>query len=87
MDYANFCFKTFGDSVKKWITFNEPDMYTMEGYESGNFAPGRCSHYFGNCTSGNSATEPYIVMHHLLIAHAKAVDLYWKQYKVSSLFI
>ena len=59
----------------------------MEGYESGNFAPGRCSHYFGNCTTGNSATEPYIVMHHLLIAHAKAVDLYWKQYKVSSLFI
>jgi len=23
-DYADFCFKTFGDKVKFWITFNEP---------------------------------------------------------------
>ena len=59
----------------------------MGGYESGHLAPGRCSHYAGNCTTGNSAAEPYTVMHHLLIAHAKAVDLYWKQYKVSILFM
>ena len=51
------------------------------GYELGTFAPGRCSDYDGNCTSGNSATEPYIVVHHLILAHAKAVDIYRKEFQ------
>ncbi|XP_024027308.1 beta-glucosidase 17-like, partial [Morus notabilis] len=80
LDYADFCFKTFGHKVKKWITFNEPIMFTTNGYEFGTFAPGRCSRYYGNCTSGNSGTEPYIVIHHLILAHAKAVDSYRKNY-------
>ncbi|GMY22316.1 vicianin hydrolase-like [Fagus crenata] len=79
--YVNFCFKTFGDRVKHWVTMNEPNGWTMYGYSSGTFAPGRCSSYAGNCTAGNSATEPYIVAHHLLLAHASAVKLYRDKYK------
>lgn len=79
--YVNFCFKTFGDRVKHWVTMNEPNGWTMYGYTSGTFAPGRCSSYAGNCTAGNSATEPYVVAHHLLLAHAYAVKLYREKYK------
>ncbi|CAI0398428.1 unnamed protein product [Linum tenue] len=41
--YADFCFETFGDRVKKWVTINEPNMYAMRAYDFGSFAPGRCS--------------------------------------------
>ncbi|GKV13455.1 hypothetical protein SLEP1_g24457 [Rubroshorea leprosula] len=80
-DYANICFKEFGDRVKMWVTLNEPNLFSDEGYAEGNYAPGRCSDYIGNCTEGNSATEPYIVMHHLILSHANAVQLYKKKYQ------
>ena len=31
LGYAYFCFDTFGDKVKKWITFNEPIIFTTNG--------------------------------------------------------
>ncbi|PSS10022.1 Beta-glucosidase, partial [Actinidia chinensis var. chinensis] len=71
-DYAEFCFKTFGDRVKHWFTLNEPFTFSINGYATGSMAPGRCSNYVGNCTSGNSGTEPYIVAHHLILSHAVA---------------
>ncbi|OAP04238.1 hypothetical protein AXX17_AT3G19130 [Arabidopsis thaliana] len=40
-----------------------------------------CSEAFGNCTDGNSATEPYIVAHHLILAHAAAVQRYRQNYQ------
>ncbi|XP_062079576.1 vicianin hydrolase-like [Humulus lupulus] len=80
-DYADFCFKTFGDRVKYWVTMNEPNSFAMFAYNYGTFAPGRCSKYVGNCTMGNSATEPYIVAHHLLLSHATAVKLYRQKYQ------
>ncbi|XP_061998170.1 vicianin hydrolase-like [Rosa rugosa] len=82
-DYADFCFKTFGDRVKHWITLNEPVTFCVNGYNGGTNAPGRCSNYVGNCTAGNSATEPYIVGHHLLLAHAHSANLYKKKYQAS----
>uniref|UniRef100_A0A2P2QLP5 Vicianin hydrolase-like n=1 Tax=Rhizophora mucronata TaxID=61149 RepID=A0A2P2QLP5_RHIMU len=79
--YADFCFKTFGDRVKHWVTTNEPNGMILNGYYGGTFAPGRCSNYVGNCTVGNSATEPYIAAHHLLLCHAAAVKLYREKYQ------
>ncbi|GMH04443.1 hypothetical protein Nepgr_006282 [Nepenthes gracilis] len=80
-DYADLCFKLFGDRVKYWTTLNEPNLSTWNGYGYGTFAPGRCSNYIGNCTTGNSATEPYIVGHNLLLCHATAVNLYKQKYQ------
>lgn len=31
MAYAELCFKTFGDRVKNWITFNEPWTFCLQG--------------------------------------------------------
>ncbi|KAF9623425.1 hypothetical protein IFM89_003009 [Coptis chinensis] len=80
-DYADFCFKIFGDRVKNWMTFNEPRVVAALGYDNGIFAPGRCSKPFGNCTEGNSATEPYIVAHNLILSHAAAVQRYRDKYQ------
>ncbi|KAJ3675842.1 hypothetical protein LUZ60_004884 [Juncus effusus] len=77
-DYAEFCFKTFGDRVKNWWTFNEPRVVAALGYDDGQFAPGRCS----DCSAGgNSATEPYIVAHNLILSHAAAVKRYRDKYQ------
>lgn len=81
--YAETCFQKFGDRVKHWITFNEPHTLAIQGYDVGLQAPGRCSillHLF--CRAGNSATEPYIVGHNVLLSHATAVDVYRKKYQV-----
>lgn len=86
-DYAEFCFKNFGDRVKNWQTFNEPRVVASLGYDNGFFAPGRCSKAFGNCTEGNSATEPYIVAHNLILSHAAAVQRYRQKYQVNRYYI
>ncbi|KVH90866.1 Glycoside hydrolase, catalytic domain-containing protein [Cynara cardunculus var. scolymus] len=75
-DFAELCFRRFGDRVKFWITLNEPWSYSVGGYEKGYFAPGRCSYSVANCTAGDSGIEPYIVTHNLLLAHAAAVKLF-----------
>ncbi|GLJ04710.1 hypothetical protein SUGI_0001730 [Cryptomeria japonica] len=79
--YADICFREFGDRVKFWSTFNEPNVLSIAGYDMGGFAPQRCSYPFGNCTAGNSTVEPYIVAHNVLIAHAAAVELYREKYQ------
>ena len=82
-DYADFCFKTFGDRVKNWITLNEPWTYAWNGYGWGVLAPGRCS-IDKKCETigggGNSSTEPYIVGHNLLLSHAAAFKTYKEKY-------
>ncbi|RVX13055.1 Cyanogenic beta-glucosidase [Vitis vinifera] len=82
-DYAEHCFKEFGDRVKHWITLNEPWSYSNGGYVTGNLAPGRCSEWQKlNCTGGDSGTEPYLASHYQLLAHAAAVQFYKKKYQV-----
>ncbi|KAI4339407.1 hypothetical protein MLD38_024354 [Melastoma candidum] len=81
-DYAETCFREFGDRVKHWITFNEPHTVAIQGYDIGIQAPGRCStldHIF--CKAGNSSTEPYIFAHNVLLSHATVADIYRKKYK------
>ncbi|KAK2984183.1 hypothetical protein RJ640_002913 [Escallonia rubra] len=40
-DYADFCFRTYGDRVKHWITICGPWSYAYSGYGVGTYAPGR----------------------------------------------
>ncbi|KNA15504.1 hypothetical protein SOVF_097730 [Spinacia oleracea] len=73
----------FGDRVVYWTTINEANIFTFGGYDNGGSPPGRCSYPFGvlNCTKGNSTTEPYIVAHNVLLAHASVTRLYRDKYK------
>nr|ACO95143.1 beta-thioglucoside glucohydrolase [Carica papaya] len=81
-DFANLCFKEFGNKVKYWITFNQPYSLAFNAYGKGEQAPGRCSAWMNNnCTGGDSGTEPYIVAYHELLAHAEVVQLYRREYK------
>lgn len=49
-------------------------------YDNDIFAPGRCFVPFGNCTTGNTMTKPYIVAHNLLLSHATTVNIYREKY-------
>jgi len=77
--YANLSFSLFSDRVFHWSTFNEPWVVAYLGYGTGGNAPGRCSNR-SICDAGDSSTEPYIVAHNLLIAHARVVQLFRKHY-------
>nr|XP_023683485.1 klotho [Paramormyrops kingsleyae] len=70
-DYADFCFQTFGSSVKYWITIDNPFMVAWHGYGTGMVAPG----------IRNDSDLPFKVGHNLLKAHASAWHLYDEKYR------
>lgn len=78
--FAEVCFKAFGDRVKYWTTFNEPNRMVDTSYRVGIYPPNRCSGE--NCTGGNSAIEPYIAAHNVILSHATATDIYRRKYQV-----
>lgn len=80
VNYADVCFREFGDRVKIWLTINEPWTFSYLGYVTGGFAPGRCSDR-SKCPAGDSATEGYLAGHNVLNAHAAAVELYRNKYQ------
>ncbi|EOA26977.1 hypothetical protein CARUB_v10023074mg [Capsella rubella] len=83
-DFARVCFEELGDKVKMWTTINEPYIMAIAGYDNGNKAPGRCSSWVNEISqAGDSSTEPYIVSHNTLLAHATAVDEFRKCKKIS----
>ncbi|KAL9666507.1 hypothetical protein QQ045_000841 [Rhodiola kirilowii] len=86
--YATTCFQAFGDRVKYWITFNEPHGMSIQGYDTGIQAPGRCS-IVGHllCKVGKSDTEPYIVAHNVLLAHVVVYRSYQKNFKKTRGFV
>jgi len=111
--YAEYCFETFGDRVKNWITINEPWVNCVSGYRLGpGKAPYRCTSEpprklqndtsldtQGGCSfeigpsqySKKHETLPadrppqkledVWCSHNILIAHAKAVDIYRKKFQ------
>ncbi|NXA13231.1 KLOTB protein, partial [Sapayoa aenigma] len=66
-DYATFCFRTFGDRVKYWITIHNPYLVAWHGYGTGIHAPGE----------RGKITTVYSVGHNLIKAHAKV----WHNYR------
>ncbi|KAM5194737.1 cytosolic beta-glucosidase-like isoform 2-T2 [Mantella aurantiaca] len=64
--YAKFCYATFGDRVKHWITINEPYIESRLSYESGIFPPGKKL----------TGTGAYRAAHNMIKAHAKAWHVY-----------
>uniref|UniRef100_A0A0D9WFQ0 Uncharacterized protein n=1 Tax=Leersia perrieri TaxID=77586 RepID=A0A0D9WFQ0_9ORYZ len=82
--YVDVCFREFGDRVAHWTTILEPNAMAEPCYDYGILPPNRCSYPFGiNCTGGNSTVEPYLFIHHVLLAHASAVRLYREKYQVA----
>ncbi len=65
VDYAELIFRKLGDRVHFWGTINEPWVIAFLGYGKGIHAPGICD-----------ATKAYQTAYHLLLAHAKAVQVF-----------
>ncbi|KAK3024850.1 hypothetical protein RJ639_045067 [Escallonia herrerae] len=82
--YADISLKYFGDRVKYWATFNEPNILIMSGYRSGAYPPSRCTSPFGNCINGDSEKEPFVAAHNVILSHALAVDVYRTKYQVQT---
>ncbi|KAM6460587.1 lactase/phlorizin hydrolase [Liasis olivaceus] len=72
--YADFCFHTFGDRVKFWITFNEPVTISWLGYDTGAYPPN---------VKDNPGDALYKVSHTILKAHARVYHTYAQKYKKS----
>jgi beta-glucosidase len=64
-DYSRVLFRALDDRVEMWATLNEPWVVMDGGYLHGVLAPGH-----------RSLFEAPIVLHHLLRAHAAAVEAY-----------
>ena len=65
LEYATLCARRFGDRVKDFITFNEPQCFIGLGYCTGVHAPGY--------VLPPSATIP--MSHHVLLAHGLTVSM------------
>ncbi|XP_047456732.1 lactase-phlorizin hydrolase-like isoform X2 [Mugil cephalus] len=72
-DYSDFCFATFGDRVKFWMTFNQPHTIAWSGYGIGEIPP----------NVKQPGTAPYRVAHNLIKAHAEAYHTYNDKYRNS----
>lgn len=68
--YAHLLFQRFGDRVQRWITFNEPAAFCLQGYGSGTAAPMVVA----------SGVGEYLCASNVLKAHAVAYHLYKKRY-------
>jgi len=65
VDYAQVVFESLSDRVNFWSTHCEPWVIAFLGYGTGEHAPGICDF-----------TQAYQAVHHLLLSHAKTVQLF-----------
>uniref|UniRef100_A0A8C9RRJ8 beta-glucosidase n=1 Tax=Scleropages formosus TaxID=113540 RepID=A0A8C9RRJ8_SCLFO len=70
-EFCDFCFATFGDRVKFWMTFNEPYVIAWVAHGQGLLPPG----------IKNPGYAPYQVAHNLIKAHAKVYHIYDERYR------
>ncbi len=63
-DYARLAAEHFGDRVRNWMTFNEPQIFIQAGYVTGVHAPGLIL----------PAAEVLLAAHHVLLAHGMGVQ-------------
>ncbi|XP_018601697.2 beta-klotho [Scleropages formosus] len=64
--YAAFCFRTYGERVRYWVTIHNPYLVAWHGYRTGLHAPGETE----------SPAAAFAVAHNLIKAHAKAWHTY-----------
>ncbi|XP_074111176.1 myrosinase 1-like [Cotesia typhae] len=69
VEYARVLFQEFGDRVKYWTTFNEPNIFCRFSY-NGLLAPGL----------NESGQSDYSCAHHALLAHAETYRMYKKEF-------
>lgn len=69
--YADFCFQTFGDRVKFWMTFNDPSSQALLGYGAGVFPP----------NVKDPGWAPYKIGHAIIKAHARVYHTYDEKYR------
>ncbi|KDP35757.1 hypothetical protein JCGZ_10529 [Jatropha curcas] len=62
-DYAELCFRRFGDRVKYWITLNEPWSYISFSYDFGAHAPGRCVGISSQVPHRKNAHSPWLYVY------------------------
>lgn len=55
MNYAQQCMANFGDLVANWNTFNEPNVYALNAYITGDFPPHKKNYFKANKAIGNMA--------------------------------
>lgn len=71
VDYARVLFTRFGDRVKHWITFNEPNEFCASGYGGDTDAPGVNLKGVGD----------YLCMHHVILGQAMVYKMYQKEFQ------
>ena len=72
-EYTQIVAEKFGDRVKHYFTFNEPQCFIGAGYVEGLHAPGHKA----------SQKETLLMAHNVLLAHGKAVSILRKKIKDS----
>ncbi|XP_056699576.1 beta-glucosidase 24 isoform X2 [Spinacia oleracea] len=82
-DYADLCYREFGNKVKHWITINEPWTYSTGIYASGVYSSKQCPKSNPERCKFNISTDPYDNAHYQLLAHAAAVQVYRQKYQAS----